>query len=132
MKSYQEEIEIYFELKGAPESTKESYMRRIKAFLAFIQNSGKSIEDITERDIQQYILYLKNEKGLSAGTINNYSSAIRFFYTNVLDKVWNPQKLPRMKRRAHFPVIPPRSSYFCPYLASLFCNSLPGKWRSTC
>lgn len=109
MKSYQEEIEIYFELKGAPESTKESYMRRIKAFLAFIQNSGKSIEDIAERDIQQYILYLKNEKGLSAGTINNYSSAIRFFYTNVLDKVWNPQKLPRMKRKAHFPVIPPRS-----------------------
>ena len=44
------------------------------------------MENITEGDIQQYILYLKKEKGLSAGTINNYISAIKFFYTYVLDK----------------------------------------------
>jgi integrase/recombinase XerD len=108
MNSYQEEIDLYFELKGAPASTKESYIRRINAFIDFMQDKQKSMEELTERDIQQYILYLKNQKGLSAGTINNYSSAIRFFYTNVLGKVWNPQKLPRMKRRAHFPVIPSR------------------------
>jgi len=66
------------------------------------------MEALIEKDIQQYILYLKREKGFSAGTINNYISAIRFFYTYVLGKVWNPQKIPRMKRRAHFPVIPPR------------------------
>jgi integrase/recombinase XerD len=109
MNQYQEEIDLYFELKGAPDATKESYIRRINTFIAFIQqDKQKSIEELTERDIQQYILYLKKEKGLTAGTINNYSSAIKFFYTYVLGKVWNPQKLPRMKRIAHFPVIPPR------------------------
>jgi site-specific recombinase XerD len=61
-----------------------------------------------EEDIQQYILFLKKEKGLSAGTINNYISSIRFFYTYVLEKEWNEKKVPRMKRIKTFPVIPSR------------------------
>ncbi|MBW1976277.1 MAG: tyrosine-type recombinase/integrase, partial [Deltaproteobacteria bacterium] len=57
---------------------------------------------------QQYIIYLKNEKCLSAGTINNYISGIKFFYTYILNKEWNPKKIPRMKRPHHFPVVPPK------------------------
>ncbi|WP_459928332.1 phage integrase N-terminal SAM-like domain-containing protein [Desulfosporosinus burensis] len=41
------------------------------------------MEDITERDIQQYILYLKKKRGLSAGSINNYISAVKLFYTTL-------------------------------------------------
>lgn len=108
MHNYDKEIDLYFELKGTPDSSRESYFRRIKAFIAFIQNSDKSIEEITEADIQQYILYLIRERGLSPGTINNYISAIKFFYTSVLDKQWNSRKVPRMKRTHSFPVIPPR------------------------
>ena len=108
MNHYEQKIDLYFELKGAPDSSKESYLRRIKAFIKFIQKRQQPIENITESDIQQYILYLKKEKGLSAGTINNYISAIKFFYTYVLDKEWNSKKIPRMKRVATFPVIPPK------------------------
>lgn len=108
MNQYEQEIDLYFELKGMPDSSKESYLRRMNAFIAFMQDRSVCMEALTEKDIQQYILYLKREKGLTAGTINNYISAIRFFYTYVLQKEWNPKKIPRMKRRAHFPVIPPR------------------------
>jgi len=108
MNNYEQEINLYFELKGTPESSKESYYRRMNAFIKFMQGQKKCIEDIEERDIQQYILYLKKEKGLSAGTINNYISAIKFFYTYVLDKEWNSRKIPRMKRTVNFPVIPPK------------------------
>lgn len=108
MDHYLEEIDLYFELKGTPESSKESYKRRMQAFIRFMQDRDKCMEELSERDIQQYILYLKREKGLTAGTINNYVSAIKFFYTYVLDKEWNPRKIPRMKRTAHFLVIPPR------------------------
>jgi site-specific recombinase XerD len=73
-----------------------------------MQEQHKFIENITESDIQQYILYLKREKCLSAGTINNYISAIKFFYTHVLNKEWNAKKIPRMKRNKKFPVIPPK------------------------
>ncbi len=106
MENYQQEINLYFELKGTPESSRESYLRRIQAFIAFIQNQNQCIDDITETDIQQYILYLKREKKLSAGTINNYISGIRWFYTVILDKPWNARKIPRMKRTPAFPVIP--------------------------
>ncbi|MCC5468297.1 phage integrase N-terminal SAM-like domain-containing protein [Pelosinus baikalensis] len=59
-------------------SSRESYFRRIKAFILFIQNQHKNIDDITETDVQQYILHLKKEKMLSAGTINNYISGVNF------------------------------------------------------
>ena len=108
MHQYEQEIDLYFELKGTPASSKESYLRRIYAFVDFIQARHKHLEDITESDIQQYILYLKREKGLSAGTINNYISAIKFFHTYILGREWNPKKIPRMKRTLKFPVIPPK------------------------
>lgn len=107
MRNYDNEIALYFELKDSPDSSRESYSRRVKAFIDYIQKD-KPVEDITEADIQQYILYLKKERGLSPGTINNYLSAIKFFYTFILDKDWNPRKIPRMKRKPSFPVIPPR------------------------
>ena len=106
MNEYLETIELYFELKGTPISSQESYLRRMRAFLKYLMDQGKPIEDTNEKDIQQYILYLKRVKGLSAGTINNYISSIKFFYTYVLEKEWNPTKVPRMKRISNFPVIP--------------------------
>jgi integrase/recombinase XerD len=108
MKEYIRKIELYFELKGTPDSSRESYKIRIRAFLSFMQELNKPIHEMKEEDIQQYILYLKKEKGLSAGTINNYISSIRFFYTYVLEKEWNHKKVPRMKRTKTFPVIPSR------------------------
>ncbi|EKN62804.1 tyrosine-type recombinase/integrase [Schinkia azotoformans] len=106
MNQYEQKTDLYFELKGSPESTKESYSRRMQAFTKYLQENNKSIENMTHEDVQQYILYLKKEKGLSAGTINNYISAIRFFYTYVLEKDWNKRKVPRMKRSQKLPVIP--------------------------
>jgi len=109
MLDYKQEMDLYFELKDTPESSRESYLRRLKAFTEFFQaKNNKAPEDITEKDIQDYILYLKREKALSAGTINNYISAIRFYYTHVLDKEWNKKKIPRMKRIQKLPVIPPK------------------------
>lgn len=104
-----QEMNLYFELKDTPESSRECYSRRVQAFAQFLlQVKGKGLEDVAERDIQEYILHLKKEKGLSAGTINNYISSIRFFYTHILDKEWNKKKIPRMKRIQKMPVIPPR------------------------
>ena len=108
MLDYEKAMELYFELKDTPESSRESYLRRLKAFAGFVQAKNKDVEETALSDIQEYILYLKKEKALSAGTINNYISAIRFFYTHVLDKEWNKKKIPRIKRVHKLPVIPPK------------------------
>lgn len=106
MNQYEQEIQLYFELKGTPPSSKESYLRRMRAFIAFAENRHRSLDEINLSDVQQYIIYLKKEKHLSAGSINNYISAVKFFFTYVLGKEWDIRKVPRMKRDAHFPVIP--------------------------
>ncbi|MGG0720396.1 phage integrase N-terminal SAM-like domain-containing protein [Robertmurraya massiliosenegalensis] len=108
MEHYDQKIELYFELKDTPLSSRESYWRRMQAFLSYMHKLGKPIERINEEDIQRYIIYLRKDKNLSPGTINNYISAIKFFYTFVLEKEWNPIKVPRMRRIKQLPVIPPR------------------------
>ncbi len=108
MTTYEDDINMYFELKGSPESTRKSYYIRINAFLKFFEEQKKNIDEITLPDIQQYILYLKRVKGLSSGTINNYVSGIKFFYTHVLGKEWDSKKVPRMKRICKMPVVPSR------------------------
>ncbi len=110
MNSYKQELELYFELKGVADSTVKSYTYRINVFTTFLQDRGKSIEDFSDSDIQQFILYLKRERGLTPATINNYINGIKFFCTHVLDRTWNPRKVPRMKRTASFPVIPSREN----------------------
>lgn len=47
-----------------PESSRESYERRMKAFLTYMQNQSRPIDDTNFADIQQYILYLKKERNL--------------------------------------------------------------------
>ncbi len=106
MRDYKKELNLYFELRDTPESTRESHYRRISVFISYIEEQQKAVEDIAESDIQQFILHLKNEKGLSAGTINNYNSAIKFFYTHVLNREWNSKKIPRMKRQKKLPYVP--------------------------
>lgn len=108
IEQYREKIERFFELKDLAESTRESTRRRIDDFLTYIYAFDQGISDLTFEDIQGYILHLKRDRNLAPGTINNYNAAIRFFYTYVLEKEWNPIKVPRMKRRSSFPVIPTR------------------------
>jgi site-specific recombinase XerD len=109
MEQYKKKADLYFELKDAPESTRESYLRRMNGFISFMRENEKPIDDTRLEDIQQYILYLKKERRLSAGTINNYISAVRFFYTYVLEKKWDTMKVPRMRRPEKMPVIPTKA-----------------------
>lgn len=57
MNHYEQEINLYFELKGTPESSRESYLRRINAFVNFMQDKHKCREDIQGVFINFYTLY---------------------------------------------------------------------------
>jgi site-specific recombinase XerD len=108
MDKYEQQIELFFELKNSPESTRKSMRRRINDFLLYMQVLELSMDELTFEDIQGYILHLKRDRELTPGTINNHISSVRFFYTYVLGKPWNSLKVPRMRREKNFPVIPPR------------------------
>ena len=71
------------DLRNMSDSTQEAYLRRIAIFLEDVK---KDILSISVDDIRKYIIYLKDDKKLSIGTIKAYISAIRFFYTITLEK----------------------------------------------
>jgi len=105
---YSKEVELYFELKGSPKATRESYNCRVNVYLKFLHGRGVTPENSTDRDIQQFILHLKNDLDLQPGTINNYISAIKFFNTHVLERPWNAHRVPRMLNRKKMPAVFPR------------------------
>lgn len=105
---FNNEIDLYFELRDTPESSQESYKRRVQAFLNYLNAQDISLEALSTRDVQNYILYLKKDRGLAPGTINNYISSIRFFCIHILGQDWDKNKIPRMKRNTKLYVIPAR------------------------
>jgi len=103
--NYFQELEMYFELKNSSATTKNNYNCLIKVFLKYLSERGISIDALTDRDIQQFILFLKKELKLQPGSINNYISSIKFFYIYALERQWNPNKIPRMQNRKKIPTI---------------------------
>jgi len=107
--TYTEELEMYFELKGSPSTTKKAYECLVKVYIRHLSEHGVAPEQSTDRDIQQFILHLKNDLNLQPGSINNYISAIKFFNTHVLGRAWNEHRVPRMQNRKTMPTIFPKS-----------------------
>jgi site-specific recombinase XerD len=103
-------FELYFELRGLPETSKDSYLRQLRLFAGHLEGCGGTLGSLSYADIQKYILYLKNQKHLSPGTVNNCISAIRLFCCSVLEWEWNSHRAPRMKRVKTIPVLPPHDA----------------------
>lgn len=102
MHIYFEKMITDMELRGMSLSTQEAYIRRSKSF---VSDSKKNINEITNDDIRNYIIYLKDIKKLSFGTINAYISAIKFLFHITLEKDWDSRKVPRMRGYKSFPAV---------------------------
>jgi site-specific recombinase XerD len=71
------------ELKNLSHHTKRYYIRAVKGLA---EHYRRSPEKITEEMIDDYLLYLKNEKGNSPGTCCSVLTGLRFFYGHILGK----------------------------------------------
>lgn len=87
------------DLKNFTDHTKRSYLSAVIRLADYYQESP---EKITDEMIEDYLLYLKNEKGLSPSTCCAALTGIRFLYQVVLEKeisigfglTKTPRKLP--------------------------------------
>ncbi|MDO4650172.1 MAG: tyrosine-type recombinase/integrase [Eubacteriales bacterium] len=70
----------------------------------FLRTVNKHPDEVTLDDARNFLLD-KKKSGSSAATCNQYHSAIRFFYKFVLNKPWDGDYVPRMKRDYHQPVV---------------------------
>jgi len=78
-------------LRNFAKSTKVNYLHHLSKLE---RHYGKALDDIDLTEIQDYLLYLLEGRGLSPGTVNNSSRAFRFLYLNVLGRPWPHYAIP--------------------------------------
>jgi integrase/recombinase XerD len=90
------------QLRGLSERTQEAYVRAVRQLA---EHYHKSPDLITEEELRQYFLFLKNVKHYSRSTSTIAICGIRFFYEQTLQRNWATFGLLRAPREKKLPVI---------------------------
>lgn len=90
------------QLHGLSEITQDRYVRAVRQFA---EHYGKSPDKITEEELRQYFLYLKNEKQVSRSTCTLALCGIKFLYEHTLKYEWPSFTLIRPAKEHKLPVV---------------------------
>jgi integrase/recombinase XerD len=90
------------QLRGLAERTQEAYTRAVRQLAAHYH---KSPDQISEAELRQYFLYLKNVKHYSRTTMTVAICGIRFFYEQTLNRNWAIFGIVRPAPEKKLPVI---------------------------
>jgi site-specific recombinase XerD len=90
------------QLRGMGILTQQRYVRAVQQLA---EHYGKSPGKITEEELRDYFLYLKNVKKWSRSTSTIALCGIKFFYENTIKRDWPVLYLIRAERQKKLPVI---------------------------
>lgn len=90
------------QLRGLSKKTQEAYVRAVRQLA---EHYGKSPDRISEEELRQYFLYLKNDKQAANSTLNVALNGIKFFYQHTLRREWSTFELVRSPREKKLPVV---------------------------
>ena len=90
------------QLRGLSERTQESYVRAVRQLS---EHYHRSPALITEEELRQYFLYLKNVKHYSRNTMTIAICGIRFCYKETLNRDWHIFGIVRPAPEKKLPVI---------------------------
>lgn len=102
MSELETKMKFEMELRGYSSKTIKHYLLCVSNFA---KHYNKSLELLGENEVRNYLHYSITERQLCEGTVNYIHSAIKFFYTKILDRDWKTEKLKRVKERRKLPVI---------------------------
>ena len=105
---YQRSIRA-LQLAGLSESTQESYTRAVCQLVDFC---GKTPDQISEKEMEDYFLHRKNIDKWSAATIRISHFGIKFFFKNVLKRKWHIFTYLNAKRERRLPCILSKEEVF--------------------
>lgn len=107
MDDYLKQFREMISLRGLTDHTVISYSTYIRAFLGYLDSIlQKQPEAVSWQELRDYVLWLKNFRGLSHRTINCAISQLRFFTIYVLHKPWDPSQLPMRRFDIFLPYVP--------------------------
>ena len=72
-------------LAGLGEATQEVYLRAVRQLAAYYMVSP---DRLGECQVQDYILYVRDELGIAKGTFEPMFYGLKFFYLNTLGYQW--------------------------------------------
>lgn len=110
MKDYFEQSIRALQLAGMSERTQETYTRAVRVLVDFY---GKTPDQITEMELEDYFLHCKNTNKWSAATLRIAYSGIKFFFINVLKREWHIFTYLKAKREQRLPCILSKEEVFC-------------------
>lgn len=90
------------QLRGMSERTQESYVFAVRKLA---EHFFKSPNQITEDELREYFLYLKNVKKYSKSATNIALCGIKFFFTYTLKREWTTLKFVRPEKEKKLPVV---------------------------
>jgi site-specific recombinase XerD len=90
------------QLRGLSKKTQDAYVRAVRQLA---EHYGKSPDRITEEELRQYFLYLKNVKRASRSACTIALCGIKFFYQYTLKREWVTFELVRPPREKKLPVV---------------------------
>lgn len=102
MSALRKQMEADMALRGLAYRTREAYVDSV-AKLA--KHYGRGPDQINEAEVQRYLLYLLQERGLAHSSCNIVCSALQFFYRVTLKRREAEFCLPRPKVPAKLPQI---------------------------
>lgn len=78
-------------IRNLAESTQKSYVSAMRKLAGYYRRAP---DELSEEEVRRYLLYLTQEKKVSASTFRQDISALRFFYTVTLNREWMIHHLP--------------------------------------
>jgi hypothetical protein len=73
------------QLAGLVESTQREYLRAVRQLAAYHMLSP---DQLTERHVENYLLYVRDELGVAKGTFAPVFFGLKFFYVQTLGYDW--------------------------------------------
>jgi len=90
------------QLRGLAQETQEHYVSAVRQMAEFY---GKPPDQISEEQVREYFLYLKQVKNVSSSTFRVHLAGIKFFYQRTLGREWRILDLVRPARENKLPVV---------------------------
>lgn len=90
------------QLRGLSERTQETYIRVVRQLA---EHYGRSPDQLSQEELRQYFLYLRNERQLSRSSCTQVLSALKFLYEQTLRRKWPILAFVRPAPERKLPVI---------------------------
>lgn len=90
------------QLRGFAPKTQEAYLRAVRQLA---EHFDKSPADLTEGDLREYFLHLKNVRQASRSTCTQALCGIKFFFEHTLRRDWKTFGLVRPPKEKKLPVV---------------------------